>query len=509
MNNPKSIKILVIYTAIVIFLCSIIVVVYEATAQNISESRFEFQIIASNLEDCGVTFEFLPDGSIICGGLKSGKVQLIKPGSGSPVELIRLDVYHSTKPSGQFDERGLIGLEVDPEFISNNYVYLHWTYWDEEDQTSYRQVSRFTLRDDRLTDMQVLLDRLPASWQHNGGPLEFGPDGKLYVTGGDAAEFRRRSLAQDTDSLAGKILRINKDGSIPEDNPFPGSPIYTLGHRNVFGIAFHPITGRAYVLDNGPETGDKLSILYPGNDYGWPTLLGGGGIYSWEGAIAPTEMIFYTGSKYAGFENDLLLLSYNLRSLLHIELEGPNYDVVKSIKEYRLPSRGIGSVTDIEQGPDGYIYVSDFKTIWRLVQVEATLEDTIKGVRVQLSFTQPKDTHPASFAIRFIDQDGQVIKDVSYELLIIRDNSIIFSEVGKTVDGTGLHSYRLEEGSVTLQIRGIGLPDFDPQLDAISFNVHVIPEFPQFTLAFMLAFIMITIVVLGRTTPIKRFNLTA
>ncbi|MEM3092591.1 MAG: PQQ-dependent sugar dehydrogenase, partial [Candidatus Nitrosocaldus sp.] len=437
---------------------------------------------------------------------KTGSVKLIKPNSNSSIELIKLDVYHSTKPSGQFDERGLIGLEVDPEFIINHYVYLHWTYWDEEDQTSYRRIGRFTLQDNKLTDLQILLDKLPASWQHNGGPLEFGPDGKLYITGGDASESRKGSQAQNINSLAGKILRINKDGSIPDDNPFPGSPIYTIGHRNVFGIAFHPITGKAYISENGPETGDELNILYPGNDYGWPTQLGNG-IYTWEGTIAPTEMIFYSGDKYPGFENDLLLLSYNLRSLLHIKLD--ESDVVKSIKEYRLPSRGIGSVTDIEQGPDGYIYISDFKTIWRLVPLEVTLEETIKGVKVQLLFTQPQDNHPALFVLKFIDKENQVINDVSYEFLIIVNNNPIFSESGKTIDGTGSHTYYLEEGSITLQIRNINLAGFDPNLDTVSFRVYIVPEFPQFALVFILATVMIIILVLARVAQIKWFKLTA
>ncbi len=357
----------------------------EANAQTISDLRIE--PVVTNLKGCGVTFEFLPDGSIICGQLKGGAVQLIKNGSLIQKPLLRLNVYYVEIERGKGDERGLVGLEVDPKFLENHYIYLHWTYWDENDNASYRRIARFTLINNTLTDMKVLVDKIPAWWHHNGGPLEFGPDDKLYITGGDAAATYNSTRAQDINSLAGKILRIDRDGNIPEDNPFPNSPIYTIGHRNVFGIAFHPITGLPYISENGPKTTDELNILYKGKNYGWPIVLGMSNntnfidpIYVWELPIAPTEIIFYSGKndKYSNeFTNDLFLLSYNQQALFRIELEEPNYDKVKSIVRYQLGFSDRVAVTDIEEGPDGYIYVSDFNAIWKLVPVYSNIPTSI------------------------------------------------------------------------------------------------------------------------------------
>ncbi|MEM3009582.1 MAG: PQQ-dependent sugar dehydrogenase [Candidatus Nitrosocaldaceae archaeon] len=332
--------------------------------------NFSYQIVADNLNYCGTTFEFLPDGRIICGDLKSGDVHIIENGTLLKKPLLKVNVYHSTKPSGIFDERGLIGLEVDPDFNNNRYVYLHWTYWDDIDRQSYRKIARFLLENDTLVNMKVLLDKIPASYHHNGGPLEVGPDGYLYITGGDAA-IRDNSTAQDLNSLTGKIFRIDREGNIPKENPFPRSPIYTYGHRNVFGIAFHPITSKPYISENGPDNNDELNILEAGKDYGWPKVVGYSGlftdpIYSWESVIAPTEMIFYTKDIYGeDIKNNLFLLSYNLASIFRIELEGDDYDKVKSINIYNytesLP------LIDIEEGPDGYIYISNFNTIYKIV----------------------------------------------------------------------------------------------------------------------------------------------
>lgn len=366
---------------------------------------------------CGVTFEFLPDGSIICGELRSGKVRLITNNEMLPEPLIDLDSFSGFKAPGVIDEQGLVGLALDPNFEENHYVYLHWTYRPDAsgNQTdTFRQIARFTLTDNKLVDKKILIDGIPGAKQHVGGPLEFGPDGTLYITGGEAGKMK---IAQDLDSPLGKVLRIYPDGTIPADNPFPGKPYYTIGHRNVFGLGFHPITGVPYVTENGNLVSDEVNILSPGKNYGWPDVVGNSTDpeftspiwHSGPGTIAPTELEFYRGDKYPEeMTNDLFFLAYNPRTLERLELEGPDYDNVGQHHTYQLPLTGMGSYTDIELGPDGYFYVSDFRSISKV------LFDYI-NVTTSIEVEQPPATSTGfatTLRAKIIDYFGEPVVNV-------------------------------------------------------------------------------------------------
>jgi glucose/arabinose dehydrogenase len=217
-----------------------------------------------------------------------------------------------------------------------------------------------------------VLDDLPINNQfhnasHNGGRLAFGPDGKLYVTVGDIG---RTLLAQDKGKLAGKLLRINPDGSIPADNPFPGSPVYALGLRNSFGITFHPRSGVPYVTDNGPEGHDEINRIQPGGNYGSPEV---NGIRRnprfvdpiWEshadrGGIA--GLTFYTGSLFPQYRDNLLFCTFTSGRLRRLELGGPSDDQV--LNEELLSDQ---CNLDVVTGPDGAIYFSSANRVLRLV----------------------------------------------------------------------------------------------------------------------------------------------
>lgn len=164
-------------------------------------------------------------------------------------------------------ESGLTGLALDPDFASNHLIYLYYTA--RKNGSVINRVSRFEFDGEKINNEKIILDDLPGGSIHNGGRLRFGPDKKLYVPTGDGA---RPTLAQDANSLGGKILRINSDGSIPEDNPQPNSKIYTLGHRNPQGLAWHPLTEELISTEHGESAHDEINLISPSKNYGWPNI---------------------------------------------------------------------------------------------------------------------------------------------------------------------------------------------------------------------------------------------
>lgn len=168
-------------------------------------------------------------------------------------------------------EGGLMGLALHPDFASNRYIYLAVT--TEKDGQPINQIRRYVLDDVAVTNQTIIQDDIPAAQVHDGGRIAFGPDGKLYITTGDAGQ---PDLAQDTSSLAGKILRVNDDGSHPEDNPFDNA-VWSYGHRNPQGIAWDS-RERLWSTEHGPsgaDTGnDELNLIEKGANYGWPVIVG-------------------------------------------------------------------------------------------------------------------------------------------------------------------------------------------------------------------------------------------
>ncbi|PRY61304.1 glucose/arabinose dehydrogenase [Knoellia remsis] len=161
-------------------------------------------------------------------------------------------------------EGGLLGIAVSPDFATDATVHLYLTAADDN------RVVRTTLRDNRFGDFTPVLTGIPKAGNHNGGRLKWGPDGFLYVTTGDAAEPSR---SQDRGNLGGKILRVTADGKPAPGNPFAGSPVWSLGHRNVQGIAWGA-DGTMYASEFGQNTWDELNVIEPGKNYGWPEVEG-------------------------------------------------------------------------------------------------------------------------------------------------------------------------------------------------------------------------------------------
>lgn len=296
---------------------------------------------------------FLPDGRALVSE-RGGAIRLIVGGKLQKKPYASIDVSHR-------GEGGLMGLALHPGFPEKPYVYAMHTY--QKGTRTQNRVVRLTHKGNTGELERVIIDGIPGARNHNGGRIAFGPDGMLYVTTGEKFEA---SLAQDMDSLGGKILRLMPDGSIPADNPFKGSPVYSFGHRNPQGLAWQPGTGRLFISEHGPsgEFGtfahDEINIITKGGNYGWPRVIGAPGkepyidpIAVWkDSSVPPSGAAFYTGNTMPHLRGDLFVATLRSECLLRIRLdEGNSVSAIERWFEDRY-----GRIRDVVQGPDGALY---------------------------------------------------------------------------------------------------------------------------------------------------------
>ena len=204
--------------------------------------------------------DFMPDGNAVVTERETGRVLQVTPDG----TLTRIGGIAAAVPQG---EAGLLGVAVSPDFDTDRTLFFYVT------TASDNRVVSAPLDGAELGEPTVVLDGIPAGFIHDGGRIAFGPDGYLYVTTGETGD---PTLAQDPDSLAGKILRITADGDPAPGNPDPGSPVWSLGHRNVQGLAWDD-EGRLWASEFGDSTWDELNLVEKGGNYGWPEVEGTGG----------------------------------------------------------------------------------------------------------------------------------------------------------------------------------------------------------------------------------------
>lgn len=300
---------------------------------------------------------FVPDGRLFFTELHSGKIRIVQNGTLLATEF-------ATVPVATSGEQGLLGLAVDPDFANNGYIYVFHTTSGPLRQ----RVVRFTDVNNVGTNQAIILDNLPAANTHCGGRIGFGSDGKLYVTIGDVQD---PANSQNDNSLAGKLLRYNSDGTIPADNPIAGNPLFSKGLRNSFGLAFHPTSGRPYVSENGPSCDDELNRIVLGGNFGWRPGVPCGDvdpnfiqpIKRINPVLAPTGICFYTGAEFPQFTGDLFMASYRDGGLRRFRVNDATGTIVE--EELILTGRS-GGVIDVTTGTDGGIYISDGTGIYKL-----------------------------------------------------------------------------------------------------------------------------------------------
>ena len=256
----------------------------------------------------------------------------------------------ATLRSADVFDGGLLGIALHPNFPSNHYMYVFLTYYEDGDL--WNKILRITESENKLQNAEVILDKIPGSSFTNGGFIKFGPDEKLYVGTGTVSDTSH--LPQDLDSLSGKILRINDDGTFPDDNPFPNSPIYSLGHRNPQGMTWDD-DGNMFVAESGPEKNDEINLILSGKNYGWPEQQCYGNvdfedaILCYDPSIEPGGILFYSGD-LIDFESPFLMASMRAANLYQLDFE-------EGLSSQKSILSGIGRVRDVVQGPDGSLYV--------------------------------------------------------------------------------------------------------------------------------------------------------
>ena len=309
---------------------------------------YRAQVLAEGLQ-LPWELAFAPDGRIFFTE-RPGFLRVIEGGKVREAPLLEL-------PSAGLGEGGLLGLVLDPNFAGNGTAYVYQTYRNG-DAVKIR-VLRLSIGLDAAKVESTLIDDIPGSSTHNGGRMKFGPDGFLYITTGDAA---KRELAQQKDSLAGKILRLAPDGSVPGDNPFPGSPVYSLGHRNPQGLAWQPDTGALFSSEHGQSAHDELNVITPGSNYGWPLIQGDetdtqDGVpllaplaHSGSETWAPSGMAFITQGPWKG---RLLVAALSGQQLLQVMPESSNLSASVS----SLYKKEWGRLRNVAEAPDGTLYI--------------------------------------------------------------------------------------------------------------------------------------------------------
>jgi glucose/arabinose dehydrogenase len=288
---------------------------------------------------------------------RGGKISRVNPADGTVSLVLNISEVVS------HNEGGLLGMVLHPDFATTPEVFVAYNY--DKGGVYTKKVVKFTFNGTTLTNPVVLLDNIPASDIHNGTRLAISPDKKLFITSGDASVSSR---AQDKNSPAGKIQRINLDGSIPADNPIAGSPVWTYGHRNPQGLVF--VGDRLYSSEHGNTTDDEINIIQKGRNFGWPNVEGfcdGGSetsfctlnnvaepIQAWSPTIAPSGIDYYNNDAIPQWKNSLLLAVLKDSELLQIQLNTAG-DKVETVNTFYKGK--YGRMRDVAISPAGDVYI--------------------------------------------------------------------------------------------------------------------------------------------------------
>lgn len=289
---------------------------------------------------------------------RGGKISRVNPATGAAATVIIITDVKST------GEGGLLGMALHPSFTTSPYVFVVYNY--DKGGTYMEKVVRYTYTGSALTSPTIILDNIPASSIHNGSRLLITSDLKLFITTGDASN---QPSAQNLTTVSGKILRINLDGTVPADNPVPGNPLWSYGHRNPQGLVF--ANDRLYSSEHGPDKDDEINVIIKGRNFGWPAVNGFCNetaeqsfcsannvvqpLTSWTPTIAVSGMDYYNDDAIPQWKNSLILATLKDQTLYQLKLSTDG-NKIEGSKE--LISGTYGRLRDVCVSPNGTVYVA-------------------------------------------------------------------------------------------------------------------------------------------------------
>jgi len=356
----------------------LLIIPFFVTAQDETATPTPNQLSVDVVQrDAGfpLSLEIAPDGRLFYVSRGQGAIMVNNLERDSDDHFLPSQIVLDGLPTPIGDGDGVLSMTLDPDFEDNHYFYVYYTQLDDEGVTQSVIIARYTEVDGEALEETILIRDLPTHPTqrfHFGGALSFGADGKLYLMYGD---MDNSDNAQDLTVAGGSILRYNSDGTIPDDNPFPDSPIYSYGHRNGFGLAWHPETGVLYESENGMFCDDELNRIEAGQNYGWgsveastcpyPDEQGIVPMMEWNPSIAPTGLLFYQGDVLPELEGHLLMCAFNTGLIYRIELSEDGESVANATG-LQLGDLGAYCQLDLAQGVDGAIFTATTNFILRI-----------------------------------------------------------------------------------------------------------------------------------------------
>ncbi|CAN5623958.1 PQQ-dependent sugar dehydrogenase [soil metagenome] len=322
------------------------------------DAKFRVETVASGLE-IPWAVAWLPNGDMLVTE-RPGRVRIIEKGK---LRTEPVFTVPDVEPTG---ESGLMDISLHPDFAKNGFIYLVYSY---NSDGKFVKAVRYKYADGKFAEPQIIFDKIPGAPNHSGSRCRFGPDRKLYVTTGDSTDW---NLAQKLDSLAGKTLRLNDNGTVPEDNPFSATAgarpeIWSYGHRNAQGLAWQPGSGLMFQTEHGPSFfegkgsgGDEVNIVEAGKNYGWAEIhhtekRAGmeSPLLEYSPACAPGSGVFYNGTALPAFKGNFFFGCLRGARIVRVVLNGRTV-----VSQENLLENVYGRIREMEQGPDGYIYFS-------------------------------------------------------------------------------------------------------------------------------------------------------
>lgn len=343
------------------------------------------EVVATGLERPWA-IAFLPDGRMLVTE-KPGRLRIVTPEGQLSAPVAGLPEVDAR------GQGGLLDVVLDPDYAETKLIY--WSYAEPLGEgTNTTAVARGQLVEDaagaRVEGVQVIFRQAPAmaATLHYGNRLVFDREGRLLIALGERSIMAGRVQSQDLNSALGKVVRINRDGSIPADNPFVGREgarpeIFASGVRNVQAAALHPKTGQLWEVEHGARGGDELNIIEAGKDYGWPTItygmeysgrqIGEGltakegleqPVYYWDPVIGPSGMIFYQGDLFPAWKDSLFIGALRDKHLVRLTLDGD-----RVVGEERLATEVNDRIREVDVGPDGAIYLATDNAEGRILKL--------------------------------------------------------------------------------------------------------------------------------------------